>query len=90
MRLSMFEHCSPCFRERMMAALKRLHLQETVLLDDDSDAMIAAVGKPIIRIPVRDDDAPTLGSTETWWLGIIYKTVPLTMPRAAGVCDRHA
>ena len=28
----MFEHCSLCFRVRMAAALKRLHLQETVVL----------------------------------------------------------
>jgi glutaredoxin 2 len=27
----MFEHCSLCFRVRMTAALKRLHLQETVV-----------------------------------------------------------
>ena len=37
LRLFMFEHCSLCFRVRMTAALKRLHLQETVVLDDDSD-----------------------------------------------------
>jgi len=30
----MFEHCSLCFRVRMIAALRRLHLQETVVLDD--------------------------------------------------------
>jgi glutaredoxin 2 len=29
----MFEHCSLCFRVRMAAALKRVHLQETVVLD---------------------------------------------------------
>ncbi len=37
MRLYMFEHCSLCFRVRMMAALKRVHLQETVVLDDGHD-----------------------------------------------------
>jgi len=40
MRLYLFEHCSICFRVRMAAALKRLHLQETVLLEDDSQTMI--------------------------------------------------
>ena len=30
----MFEHCSLCFRVRMIAALKRRHLQEMVVLDD--------------------------------------------------------
>ena len=34
MRLYMFEHCSLCFRVRMIAALKRMHLQETVVLDE--------------------------------------------------------
>jgi hypothetical protein len=29
-RLYLFEHCSLCFRVRMVAALKRLHLQEMV------------------------------------------------------------
>jgi glutaredoxin 2 len=36
MRLYLFEHCSLCFRVRMAAALKRRHLQETIVLDDDS------------------------------------------------------
>jgi len=40
MRLYLFEHCSICFRVRMAAALKRLHLQETVLLEDDYQTMI--------------------------------------------------
>ena len=54
MRLYMFEHCSLCFRVRMAAALKRLHLQETVVLDDDSDTMIALVGKRTVPILVND------------------------------------
>jgi glutaredoxin 2 len=64
MRLYMFEHCPLCFRVRMMAALKRLHLEETVLVDDDSDTMIAVVGKRIIPILVRDDGTPMLGSMD--------------------------
>lgn len=54
MRLYMFEHCSLCFRVRMTAALKRLHLQETVVLDDDSDTMIGLVGKRVVPILVKD------------------------------------
>jgi glutaredoxin 2 len=50
----MFEHCSLCFRVRMTAALKRLHLQETVVLDDDSDTMIGLVGKRVIPIFVKN------------------------------------
>ena len=50
----MFEHCSLCFRVRMMAALKRLHLQETVVLDDDFDTMIGLFGRRVIRIFVND------------------------------------
>ena len=50
----MFEHCSLCFRVRMMAALKRLHLQETAVLDDDSDTMIGLVGRRVIPIFVND------------------------------------
>jgi glutaredoxin 2 len=52
MRRYMSEHCSLCFRVRMMAAFKRLHLQEIVVLDDDSDTMIAVIGKRIIPILV--------------------------------------
>ena len=44
MKLYMFEHCSLCFRVRMIAALKRRHLQETVVLDDDTDTMVNLVG----------------------------------------------
>ncbi len=64
MRLYMFEHCSLCFRVRMIAALKRLHLQETVLLDDDSDTMIGLVGKRVIPILVTDDGRPMLESMD--------------------------
>ena len=64
MRLYMFEHCSLCFRVRMTAALKRLHLQETVVLDDDSDTMIRLVGKRVIPILVKDDGEPMLESMD--------------------------
>ena len=62
MRLYMFEHCSLCFRVRMIAALKGIHLQETVVLDDDSDTMVALVGKRQIPILVKDDGVPMLES----------------------------
>ena len=64
MRLYMFEHCSLCFRVRMAAALKRLHLQETAVLDDDSDTMIALVGKRVIPILVKDTGQPMLESMD--------------------------
>ena len=64
MRLYMFEHCSLCFRVRMTAALKRLHLQETVVLDDDSDTMIGLVGKRVIPILVKDDGTSMLESMD--------------------------
>jgi glutaredoxin 2 len=62
MRLYMFEHCSLCFRVRMTAALKRLHLQETVVLDDDTDTMVDVVGKRVIPILLKDDGKPLLES----------------------------
>ena len=64
MRLYMFEHCSLCFRVRMIAALKRLHLQETVVLDDDTDTMVSLVGKRVIPILVKDDGKPMLESMD--------------------------
>lgn len=64
MRLYMFEHCSLCFRVRMTAALKRLHLQETVVLDDDSETMIGLVGKRVIPILVKDSGHPMLESMD--------------------------
>jgi glutaredoxin 2 len=63
-RLYLFEHCSLCFRVRMIAALKRLHLQETVVLDDDSETMIGLVGKRQIPILVKNDGAPMLESMD--------------------------
>ncbi|MDE2229652.1 MAG: glutaredoxin 2 [Alphaproteobacteria bacterium] len=60
----MFEHCSLCFRVRMAAALKRLHLQETVVLDDDTDTMVGLVGKRVIPILVKDDGHPMLESMD--------------------------
>ena len=58
MKLYMFEHCSLCFRVRMAAALKRLHLQEVVVLDDDTDTMVALVGKR--QIPSYQPGRPPL------------------------------
>ena len=64
MRLYLWEHCWICFRVRMVAALKRLHLQETVLLEDDSATMINLVGKRVVPILVKDDGQPMLESMD--------------------------
>jgi glutaredoxin 2 len=64
MRLYLFEHCSICFRVRMTAALKHVHLQETVLLDDDSETMIGLAGKRVVPILVKDDGRPMLESMD--------------------------
>src|SRR5436309_9124331 len=64
MRLYLFEHCSICFRVRMTAALKKLHLQETVLLEDDTEAMIKLVGKRVVPILLKDDGRPMLESMD--------------------------
>jgi glutaredoxin 2 len=64
MRLYLFEHCSICFRVRMAAALKHLHLQETVLLEDDSETMINLVGKRVAPILVKDDGNAMLESMD--------------------------
>jgi len=60
----MFEHCSLCFRVRMTAVLKRRHLQETVVLDDDTATMVSLVGKRVIPILVKDDGTAMLESME--------------------------
>jgi glutaredoxin 2 len=64
MRLYLFEHCSICFRVRMAAALKRFHLQETVVLEDDSETMIRLVGKRRVPILVKDNGQPMLESVD--------------------------
>jgi glutaredoxin 2 len=64
MRLYLFEHCSLCFRVRMTTALKCLHLQETVVLEDDSGTMVDLVGKRVIPILVKDDGVPMLESMD--------------------------
>jgi glutaredoxin 2 len=63
-KLLMFEHCSLCFRVRMAAALKRVHLQEAVVLDDDTHQMVGFVGKRVIPILVKNDGQPMLESME--------------------------
>ena len=63
MKLLMFEHCSLCFRVRMVAAIKGIHLVETVVEDDDSAAMMDLVGRRVIPILVLDDGTPML---ESW------------------------
>lgn len=64
MRLYMFEHCSLCFRVRMTAALKKSDLKEVVVLDDDTETMVAQVGKRVIPILVKDDGKPMLESMD--------------------------
>jgi glutaredoxin 2 len=64
MKLYMFEHCSLCFRVRMAAALKGLHLQEVPVLDDDTETMTKLVGKRVIPILVRNDGEPMLESMD--------------------------
>jgi glutaredoxin 2 len=64
MKLYMFEHCSLCFRVRMTAALKRLHLQEAVVLDDDTETLVGLVGKRQIPVLVKDDGQPMLESMD--------------------------
>lgn len=64
MKLYMFEHCSLCFRVRMTAALKGLHLQERVVLDDDTETMVKLVGRRVIPILVKDDGQPMLESLD--------------------------
>src|SRR6476660_3666902 len=64
MRLYLFEHCSLCFRVRMAAALKRMHLQETVVLEDDSETMTSLVGKRAVPILITDDGQPMLESMD--------------------------
>ena len=64
MRLYLFEHCSICFRVRIAAALKRLHLQETILLEDDTESMIKLAGKRVVPILVKDDRQPMLESMD--------------------------
>ena len=64
MRLYLFEHCSICFRVRIAAALKRLHLQETILLEDDTESMIKLAGKRVVPILVKDDGQPMLESMD--------------------------
>jgi glutaredoxin 2 len=64
MKLYLFEHCSVCFRVRMAAALKRMHFQETVVLEDDSETMIRLVGKRRVPILIKDDGTPMLESMD--------------------------
>lgn len=91
MKLLMFEHCSLCFRVRMVAALKGIHLAEQVVQDDDSDAMTALVGRRIIPILVLDNGQPML---ESWdmvdhidGLGEPVLTGP-ERPEIAAIADR--
>lgn len=96
MRLYLFDHCYLCFRVRMIAALKRLHLQEIVVLDDDTETMVSLVGKRQVPIFIRDDGKPMLESdglgasvltgperTEiaAWEKATAPKAAPLTQPR---------
>lgn len=64
MKLLMFEHCWLCFRVRMTAALKQMHLQEVVVLEDDTAAMVDLVGRRIVPILIKDDGQPMLESMD--------------------------
>jgi glutaredoxin 2 len=64
MKLYMFEHCSLCFRVRMAAALKGLHLQEVPVLDDDTETMTKLVGKRVIPILIKNNGERMLESMD--------------------------
>ena len=64
MRLLYFEHCSLCFRIRMVAALKGSPLEEEVVMDDDSESMVQLVGRRVIPILVKDNGEPMLESMD--------------------------
>lgn len=85
MKLYMFEHCSLCFQVRMVAALKRLHMQEVVVLNDDTDTMVALVGTRTIPILVRDNDQPMLESMDMVRYVDSHGDRVLTGPERAGV-----
>lgn len=91
MKLLMFEHCSLCFRVRMIAALKDIALEEQVVLDDDSDAMIALVGRRVIPILIKDDGTPMLESMDmvdhVEAMGAPLLTGP-ERPEIADLCER--
>jgi len=64
MRLYIFEHCFLCFRVRMLAALKNIPLEETVVLEDDTETMMRLVGKRQVPILVEDDGSTRLESMD--------------------------
>src|SRR3954452_16389601 len=64
MKLIMFEHCWLCFRVRMTAALKQKHLEEVVVLEDDTDTMVALVGRRVVPILIKEVGRPMLESME--------------------------
>ncbi len=64
MKLYIFEHCSLCFRVRMAASLKGLHLQEVFVLDDDTEALTKLAGKRVVPIMIKNDGAPMLESMD--------------------------
>lgn len=91
MKLLMFEHCSLCFRVRMMAALKGIALEEQVVLDDDSEAMISLVGRRVIPILVVDDGTPMLESMDMVDHIEKMREPVLTgpeRPEISGLCER--
>ena len=64
MKLYMFEHCFLCFRVRMTAALKQTRLQEIVVLEDDTETMVALAWKRAVPILVKNDGQPMLESMD--------------------------
>jgi glutaredoxin 2 len=83
----MFEHCSLCFRVRMTAALKRLHMQETVVLDDDTETLVKLVGKRQIPILMKDDGTPMLESMDMVKFIDGLGEPALTGPQRAEIAD---
>jgi len=63
-KLYMFDHCSLCFRVRMAAALKGLHLQEVAVLDDDTETMTKLAGKRAVPILIKNDASAMLESMD--------------------------
>ncbi|EJD6612584.1 glutaredoxin 2 [Providencia rettgeri] len=78
MKLYVYDHCPFCVRARMIFGLKKLAVEQVVLLDDDKETPISMIGKKMLPILQKED-----GSYLPESLDIVHYIDSLNEPKYA-------
>lgn len=81
MKLFIYEHCPFCARARMVFGLKKLVIEEQVVLENDAETLIACVGKKTVPVLQKADGSFMAESMDiVRYIDDLYPTPALAEP----------